>query len=143
MSHTEDFVHTWSNGINRSGACDFVFELRTKLFAPCGDLIAFFTIWVPGVFGFGASFLTEGRKSDLREAVFDNFVSRGEFVFFPIAKLFGGLLDSGSNLGDLLISEGVVIDLFPIFFLRVVAVVLGTLSDKKVQMAKLLWGGVW
>ena len=132
MSHTEDFVHTWSNGINRSGAGDFVFELRTKLFAPCGDLIAFFTIWVPGVFGFGASFLTEGRKGDLGEAVFDNFVTRGEFVFFPIAKLFGGLFDGRSDFGYLFVGEGVIIYLFPIFFLRVVAVVLGTLSDKKV-----------
>ena len=143
MSHTEDFIHTWSNGINGSGAGDFVFELRTKLFAPCGDLIAFFAIWVPGIFGFSASFLAEGRKGNLREAVFDNFVTRGEFVFFPIAKLFGGLLDSGSNLSDLLISEGVVIDLFPIFFLGVIAVILSTLSNKKMQVAKLLWGRVW
>ena len=131
MSHTEDFIHTWSNGINRGGATNFIFEFWTKFFASRDDFFTFFAIWVPGVFGFGASFLTEGRKSDLREAVFDNFVTRGEFVFFPIAKLFGGLLDSGSNLGDLLISEGVVIDLFPVFFLGVIAVILSTLGNKK------------
>ncbi len=131
MSHTEDFIHTRSNGINRGGTTNFIFELRTKFFASRDDFFTFFAIWVPGVFGFGVSFLTEGGKGNLREAVFNNFVTRGEFVFFPIAKLFGGLLDGGSDFGNLFICEGIIIDLFPIFFLGVIAVILSTLGNKK------------
>ena len=75
VSHAEDFVHARSDGINRGGTADFVFKFRGEFFGAGADLFAFFTIWVPGVFSFGAGFLTESRESDLREAIFDNFVA--------------------------------------------------------------------
>ncbi len=143
MGHTEGFIHARSNGVNRGSTTNFIFEFWTKFFASRDDFFTFFAIWIPSIFGFGASFLTEGGKSNLREAVFDDFVTRGEFVFFPVAKFLGGLLDGGSDFGDLFVCEGIIIDLFPIFLLDVVAVVLSALSDKKMQVTKLLWGGVW
>ena len=85
MSHTEDFVHTRGDGVDRGGAADFVFKLGGELFTSGYDFFAFFTIWVPGVFFFGAGFLAKCRESNLREAVFDNFVTRLEFIFFPVA----------------------------------------------------------
>ena len=85
MSHTEDFVHAGGDSINRGSAADFVVEFRAVFFAKGDDLLTFFVVWVPGVFFFGAGFLTKGGEGNLGEAVFDNFVTRLEFIFFPEA----------------------------------------------------------
>ena len=37
MRHTKDFVHAWRDGVNRSGATDFVVEFWRKLFAAFDD----------------------------------------------------------------------------------------------------------
>ena len=138
MGHAEDLVHARSDSINGSSTGDFIFKLGAEFLASRSNLIALFAIRVPGVFGFGAGFLPEGRKGDLGEAVFDNFIARSEFIFLPIAKLFGGLLDGRSDFGDLFVGEGIIINLFPIHFFGIVTVVLGALGDEKVQVAKLL-----
>ena len=97
VGHTEDFVHAWSNGVNRGGAADFVVKFRSEFFTAGDDLFAFLAIGIPSVFGFGAGFLAEGRESDLGEAVFDDLVACGEFILFPVAEftrsLFDGLAD--------------------------------------------------
>ena len=88
MGHTEDFVHAWGNGVNRGGAADFVVEFRGEFFAACDDFLAFFAVGIPGVFSFGAGFLAESGESDLGEAILDNLVAFGKFVFFPVAEFF-------------------------------------------------------
>ena len=100
-------------------------------------------VFIPGVFGLGVSFLAQSGKSDLRETIFDDFVAGLEFSLFPEAELFGGLLEAGGDFGHLCLGEGVIINLFPSVFGGAVAVVLGTLSDKEVQVRKLLWGGIF
>ena len=60
MSHAEFFVHTWSNGVDRGGATDFVVKLWREFFAASDDFFAFFAVWIPGVFGLSAGFLAEG-----------------------------------------------------------------------------------
>ncbi len=77
VGHTEDFIHAWSDGVNRGGAADFIVKLGGELFAAGDDLFAFLTVGIPGVFGFGAGLLAEGGESDLREAVFDDFIAFG------------------------------------------------------------------
>lgn len=114
MGHTEDFVHTGDDSINRGGATDFILKLGGELFSPGDDFFAFFHIWVPSVFCLGAGFLPEGRKSDLREAVFDNFVALEKLVFFPEPELASGLLDRLADLGDLLGGKGEAVNLLPI-----------------------------
>ena len=42
----------------------------------------------------------------------------------------------------MLVGQGVIIDLLPIFFVDIVAVILGALGDKEVEMGELLWGGL-
>ena len=83
MSHAENFIHARSDGVDRGGAADFVFEFRGELAAAGADFFALFAIWIPGIFGFGAGFLSEGTESDLREAIFDNLVAGLQFIFFP------------------------------------------------------------
>ncbi len=75
MGHTENFVHTRGDGINRGGATDFVVKFGAVFFAKGDDLLALLAIGVPGVFLLGAGLLSEGRESDLGEAVFDDFVA--------------------------------------------------------------------
>ncbi len=75
MSHAEDFIHTWCNCVDRGSAADFIVEFRGEFFATRDDLLAFFAVGVPGIFGFGAGVLTKGREGDLGEAVFDDFVA--------------------------------------------------------------------
>ena len=131
MSHTKNFVHARGDSVDRSGAADFVFKLGRELATAGADSFAFFTIWVPGVFFFGAGFLAEGRESDLGEAVFDNFIARLELVFFPVAEFASGGLDGLGDFGDLLICKWVVVDLDPVVFGGVVAVILRPLGYKK------------
>ena len=57
MGHAENFVHTWSDGVNRGSTTDFVVEFGSKFFAAGDDLFTFFAVGIPGVFGFGAGFL--------------------------------------------------------------------------------------
>ena len=114
MSHTKDFVHTWSDGVNRGGTANFVFEYWSKFFAAGTDGLTFFAIWVPGVFFFGAGFLTEGGEGNLREAILDDFVAFFELVFFPVAELLGGLLNGVGDFLDLCVCERVVVNVCPI-----------------------------
>ena len=130
MGHAEDFIHTWGYGVDRSGAADFILEFWAELFAPCDDLFAFFAVRIPGIFGFGAGFLAEGRECDLGETILDDFVARSELVFFPITEFLSGLFDSGGDFGDLFVSEGVIIYLFPIFLFSIIAIILCALCDK-------------
>ena len=83
MIHAKDFVHTGSHGVDRSSATNFVVEFRSEFFGAFDDFFTFFVIRIPGIFSFSVGFLTEGRKGHLGEAVFDNFVTRFEFIFFP------------------------------------------------------------
>ena len=129
MGHTKDFVHAGGDGVNRGSAADFVIKLRGELFATGDDFFAFLVVGVPGVFGFGAGLLPEGREGDLTEAIFNDFVTLGELSLFPEAELAGGLLYGGADLGYLLVCKGVVIDLFP--FGAVVAIILSALRDKE------------
>ena len=139
MGHAELFVHAGSNGINRGGATDFVIKFGGEFFATLNDLFAFLAIWIPGVFLFGAGFLTKGGDGDLRKAVFNNFITWLELVFFPEAKFAGGFLDGFADFGDLLFGEREIIDLLP--FVVYVAIILSALSDKKMKVRKLLGGG--
>lgn len=75
VSHAEDFVHAWSDGVNRSGTTNFIVKFRGELFATSDYLFAFLAVGIPGVLFLGAGFLTESGESDLREAVLDNFVT--------------------------------------------------------------------
>lgn len=131
MGHTEDFIHARSDGVDGSGATDFVFEFWAEFLASCDDLFAFFAVGIPGIFGFGAGFLAEGRECDLGETILDDFVARSELVFFPITELSGGLFDSGGDFGDLFVGEGVIIYLFPIFLFSIIAIILCALCDKQ------------
>ena len=103
VSHAEDFIHTWSNSINGGGTANFIVEFWSEFFAAFDNSLAFFAVGIPGVFGFGAGFLAEGRKGNLAEAVFDDFVASLKLVFFPIAELFGGCFDSFADFFDLFV----------------------------------------
>ena len=139
VSHTKDFVHARNKGVNGGRAANFVFEFWGELFGTSNDCVALLVVWVPSIFNVRAGFLTKGREGDLREAIFDNFVAILKLIFFPEAKLARGSLDSFGDFCDLLVGEWVIIDLFPIFLLDTVAVVLGALSDKEMKMRKLFW----
>lgn len=130
MGHAESFVHAWSDGIDRSGAADFVVKFGREFFGASNDASTFFTIWVPSVFSFGAGFLAEGGEGDLRETIFNNFVAWGEFVFFPVASFASGLLQSGGDFGNLVVCEWIIVDLLPVVFCGVVAVILGALRHE-------------
>ena len=104
MCHAEGLVHARSDGIDRGSTADFIVKFGANFFATGNDLFAFFVVWIPGVFSFGASFLAESRKSNLREAIFDDFVARREFVCFPIAEFFGSLLNGLRDFSDLVVS---------------------------------------
>ena len=151
MSHTEDLVHAGGNGVNGGGATDFVVEFWGELFTASDDFLALFTIWIPSVFFLSAGFLTEGGESDLGEAVFDDFVTGLQLIFFPVAEFFGGLFDSGGDFLNFIIGEREIIDLLPVVFGisvvtlddgnfdraeflagRLITVILGTLSNEKV-----------
>ena len=93
MRHAEFFVHAGGDGVDGGSTADFVIEFGGEFFTAFDDLLAFFAIWIPGVFSFCAGFLTESGKSDLREAVFNNFVTVLEFAFFPEAEFAGGFFD--------------------------------------------------
>ncbi len=134
VSHAEDFIHTRSDGIDGSGATNFVIEFGGEFFAAFDDSFAFFAIWIPGIFSLGAGFLAEGREGDLTEAVFDNFVAFLKLVGLPIAEFFGGRFDGFGDFFDLLIGEGVTVDLLPILLFYVVAIILGALCDKEMEM---------
>lgn len=85
VGHAEFFIHAGSGDIDRGGATDFIEEIG-EFFAAFGDDgFAFFEVGIPGIFSFGAGSLTEGRESDLGEAIFDDFVAFSELVGFPIA----------------------------------------------------------
>ena len=114
MGHAEDFVHAWSDGINRGGATDFVVEFRGEFFAPFDDLLAFFAVRIPGVFLLSAGFLAESRECDLGETVFDDFVAGLELFLFPESEFFGGFLDGFGDFLDLLACEGEIIDALPV-----------------------------
>ena len=75
----------------------------------------------------------------MAEAVFDNFVAFSKLIFFPIAELFGGFFDGFGDFGDLFVSKRVVVDLIPIFFANIVAIILGALSDEEMEVAELFW----
>ena len=107
VGHTEDFVHAWSDGVDRGGATDFVIISWSKLFGALDDSFALLAIWIPSVLGVSAGMLAEGREGDLAEAVFDDFVAFGKLVFFPVTELFGGSFNSLGDFGDLLV--GVII----------------------------------
>ena len=79
----------------------------------------------------------------MTEAVFDNFVALSELVGFPVSKLFSGSFDSFANFCDLLVGKGIAVDLFPIFFLGVVAIVLGSLSYEEMKMLELFRSGIF
>ena len=143
MGHTKDFVHAWGDGVNRGSAANLVVEFGSEFFAASDDFFAFFAVWVPSVFGFGARFLAEGRESDLAEAIFDDFVAVGELIFLPIAKLLSGGLDGLGDFGNLLVGERVIVDLLPVFFLLIVAVILGALGDKEMEVRKLFGRGIF
>ena len=133
MGHAEDFIHARGDGVNRGGATDFVIELGSELLAACDDLFALLVVGVPGVFLFGAGFLAEGRESDLRETVFDDFIARLQFILFPVAELASGFFDGLADFFDLFVREGVIVDLFPLAVFM--AVILGTLGNEKMKMA--------
>ena len=143
VGHAKYFVHAWSNGVNRSGATNFIIELWSEFFAALDDGFAFFAIWVPGVFCFRAGGLAESREGDLAKAVFDNFVAFSKLVGFPITKFFGGSLDGFGNFCDLLVGQRVIVYLFPFFLFGVVAIILGALSYEKMKMFELLGFGVF
>ena len=138
VGHAEDFVHTWSDGVNRSGATNFVIISWSELRGALDDSFALLAIWIPSVLGVSAGMLAEGREGDLAEAVFDDFVAFGKLVFFPVTELFGGSFNSLGDFGDLLVGERIAINLVPIFFRRIVAIILSTLSDKEMKMLELL-----
>lgn len=140
VGHAENLVHARSDSVNGSGAADFVFEFWRKFFTALNDGFAFFTIWIPGIFSFGAGFLAEGREGNLAEAVFDNLVAIGEFIFFPVAKFFSGFFDGFGDFGNLFVSEWIILNLIPIFLIEIVAVILSALGNKEVKMAELFWG---
>ena len=75
MSHAENFVHAGDESIDGSGAANLVVEFGGKFFTAGDDLLTLMMIWVPGVFGFGASVLTEGAESELGETILDDFVA--------------------------------------------------------------------
>ncbi len=135
MGNTEDFIHARGDGVNRGGTTDFVFKFWGEFFAASSDSFAFFTIGIPSVFFFGAGFLAESGEGDLAEAVFDNFVAWSEFVFFPEAEFFGGLLDGFGDFCYLVIGQRVIIDLLPFHFFFIKTVILGALSHEKMEMA--------
>ena len=141
VGHAEDFVHARDESVNRSGATDLVFVIWSELFSAGDDSFTLLAIWIPSVFGFGASFLAEGRESDLAEAVFDNFVTFSEFVCFPVAEFGCSSFDSLGDFFDLLVSKREVINLFPVILGGVEAVILGALSDEEVKMFELFWSG--
>ena len=130
MSHAKNFVHAWGNGVDRGGTTDFVVKFGGEFFAACDNLFAFFAVWVPCVFGFGAGFLTEGGEGNLGEAVFDDFVAFGKFVLFPVSEFASGFFDGFGDFLDLFWGEGVVVDLGPFVFGSIVAVILGALGYK-------------
>ena len=151
MGHTEDFVHAWGDGVDRGSASNFVFKFGAELFTTSDNFFTFFTIWVPSVFLFCAGFLAECAKSNLGEAVFNDFVAILEFVFFPIAQFAGGLLQSSGDFLYLFVCERVVVDLAPMtgvvrgfvfgdfypdraeFFVGLrIGVILGALGNKEV-----------
>ncbi len=131
MSHAEDFVHAWSDGINGGSATNFVIVSWGEFFGALDDSGAFFMVRVPSVFSFGAGFLAKSREGNLAEAVFDNFITFGKLVGFPVAKFFGGCFDGLGNFGDLLVGKWIAIDLLPLFFLSVEAIILSALSNEK------------
>ena len=132
MSHAKNFVHARGDGVDRSSTADFIFEFRGEFATAGTDSFAFFAVWIPSVFFFGASFLAERRESNLRKAVFDNFIARLEFVFFPVAKFASSGFDSLCDFGNLLLCEGIVIYLNPVVFGGIVAVILCPLGYEEV-----------
>ena len=141
VSHAKDFVHARDESINAGSAADFVFVGWSEGFGAGNDGFALLAVWVPGIFYFGAGFLTEGREGDLAEAVFDNLIAFSDLVLFPVAELFGGLLDGLGDFGDLIIGKWVIINLFP--FAVAIAIILCALSDEKMQMFELLVGNIY
>ena len=157
--HTELFVHAWSDGVNRSSAANFVVKFWGKFFGASADGFTFFAVWIPGVFGFGTGFLAEGGKGDLGEAIFNNFIACGKFVFFPVAEFASGLFYGIADFADLFVGEREIVDLLPavrcvwsvfgdnanfcwaeFFAGRAVAIVLGALCNKEMQMRELFCG---
>ena len=143
MSHAKFFIHARSGDVDGSGATDFIKKVGQFFTAFGNDGLALFQIRIPSIFGFGAGGLTEGRKGDLGEAVFDNFVTFGKFIGFPKAKFFGGLLKSCCNFYNIFVFERIVIDLMPIGGVvgvgtGLITVILSALGDKKVQMLETL-----
>lgn len=139
--HAEGFVHTWGNGVDGGGAGDFKLEAWGKFVGTFGDGVAFFVLGVPGVFFFGAGSLAEGREGDLRETIFDNFVTVFQGVGFPVAKFFCGSFEGVGDFGDCRGVERVAIDLSPVVFFRVEFVVLGALGDEEMKMGELFGAG--
>ncbi len=136
VGHAEDFVHAWSDGVNRGGAADFVVEFGGEFFATGDDLFTFLAIGIPSILFLGAGFLAEGGEGDLGEAIFDDFVARLELVGFPKTEFAGGLLDGCGDFRNLFIGEGIIVDLLPVFGRIgavggcVIAIILGALGNK-------------
>ena len=141
VRHAEDFVHAWGDGVDRGGATDLVLKFGGDFFGAFDDGLTLFAIGVPSVLGLGASGLAEGREGDLAEAVFDDFVARGELVSLPVAELGRGLLDGLSDFGDLCVGKWVVVNLLPSLLGGIVAIILGALGDEEMQVAELFWRG--
>ena len=103
MSHTEDLVHAWNEGVDGSSATDFVFEFWCKFLGASHDSVTLLVIWVPSVFNVRAGLLTKSGEGNLRKAILDNFVTFGNLVGFPVAKFARSSFDGFGNLGDLFV----------------------------------------
>ena len=140
VGHTELLVHAWGGDVDRGGAADFVEEVGEEFATTGDDGFALPMVRIPSVFGFGAGLLTEGGEGDLGEAIFDDFVARGELVGFPVAEFASGLLQGLSDALNIFGLQGVIIDLLPIVLVSVEAIVLSALSDKEMKVGELLLG---
>ena len=132
MGHTENFIHPRSDGVDGSGAANFVVEFRSKFFTTGDDFFTLFAIWIPGVFGVGTGLLTEGGEGDLGKAIFNDLITRLQFILLPETELFRSLFNGLTNFRDLFVGQRVIIDLLPFF--AVIAVILSALGDEKMEV---------
>ena len=135
VSHTKLFVHARSGNIDRGGTADFVEKIGEFGATFFDDGLAFLGIGIPSIFGFSASFLAEGGKSDLREAIFDDFVAVGELIGFPVAEFAGRFFESCCNLYNIFIFERVIVNLLPVAVS--ILIILRALRDKEMEMSEL------
>lgn len=137
LGHAEGFVHARSGDVDRGRATDFEEKIGQLFVAFGDDGSALFQIRIPSVLFSGAGGLTESRKSDLGKAIFDDFVTRFQLVGFPVAKFPSGGFEDCGDFGDFLGFERIIINLIPVGSLKIKLVILGALSDEKMEMRKL------